>query len=195
MNHFIKTLLKTINQCIDAIGWLCVIALLLMITTVFINVFVRYLLIDLVNYFGLYSVYNHYLAWLGGIGMQELEKHWFALMFLLGLSYTLKENGHVRVDVFYDRFSPKVQALVNIVGSLIFTLPFSVLVFYYCWGFFIESWESGENRGDPGSLPRLWPFKLLLPLAFLSLVLGAVSVVLSEWLKLKNSLIETAVDR
>lgn len=178
--------LSFINKIIDITGTICVISLLLMICNVFIDVFVRYFVIDLVKYFHIYDWYDQHLSWLGGIGMQELEKHWFALTFLLGLSYTLKENGHVRVDVFYDNLPRRVQAIINILGSFIFIIPFSLLVFGYSWDFFIDSWESAENKGDPGSLPRLWPFKFLLPLAFFMLILGAISVILSETLVLQK---------
>ena len=185
-----KFLLHKINALLDVIGWVCVIALLLMIANVFIDVFVRYIVIDAVKALNIYPWYDEHLGWLGGIGMQELEKHWFSLMFLLGLSYTLKENGHVRVDVFYDKFPRKTQAIINIAGAMIFTIPFSILVLDYGWEFFVSSYQSGENKGDPGSLPRLWPFKLMIPTAFLLLILSAVSVILSEALVLKNDVEE-----
>ena len=181
-----KFLLDKINTLLDMIGWVCVMALLLMIANVFIDVFVRYIVIDLTKAIHVYQWYDSNLGWLGGIGMQELEKHWFSLMFLFGLSYTLKENAHVRVDVFYDKFSRKTQAIINIVGAMIFTIPFSILVLDYGWDFFAASFASGENKGDPGSLPRLWPFKLMIPIAFLLLILSAVSVILSEALVLKG---------
>ena len=181
-----KTLLNAINRTIDMAGWICVIALLLMIFNVFIDVFVRYFLIDLVKALGIYQWYDQVFGWLGGIGMQELEKHWFSLMFLFGLSYTLKENGHVRVDILYEKFSKRTQAIVNIGGALIFTIPFCLLIIYYGWEFFISSYESGENKGDPGSLPRLWPFKLMIPTAFVLLLLSAISVVLTELINLKE---------
>lgn len=181
-----KFLLQKINQLLDVIGWICIIALLLMIANVFIDVFVRYAVIDIVKALNIYPWYDKHFSWLGGIGMQELEKHWFSLMFLFGLSYTLKENGHVRVDVFYDNFSRRTQAIINIVGAMIFTIPFSILLLDYGWDFFISSYESGENKGDPGSLPRLWPFKLMIPIAFLLLILSAISVILSEAIVLKG---------
>lgn len=187
-----KFLLKIINRLLDFIGWVCVIALLLMIANIFINVFVRYIVIDLVKVLHVYEWYDQHLGWLGGIGMQELEKHWFSLMFLFGLSYTLKENGHVRVDVFYDNFPRKTQAIINITGAMIFTIPFSILIIDYGWDFFYSSFVSGDNKGDPGSLPRLWPFKLMIPVAFILLVLSAISVILSESLVLKGESEETA---
>jgi len=131
------------------------------------------------------------VSWLGGIGMQELEWHFFSLMFLLGLGYTLRENGHVRVDVFYDNFSRTKQAWINIIGGLIFALPFSFLIMYYSSDFFYESFTSMENKGDPGSLPRLWPVKLILPVAFGFLILSVITVILSELLVIKEEKTKT----
>ena len=178
--------LSILHRIIDACGYLCVAALLFMIANVFIDVFVRYIVIDLVKWLGAYDWYSQHLHWLGGIGMQELEKHWFAMAFLLGLSYTLKENGHVRVDVFFDNLSRQNQAIINIFGNLIFVIPFCIVIFIYSWDFFINSWISEENKGDPGSLPRLWPFKFLLPLSFMMVILSAIAVVISEWLAIQK---------
>lgn len=181
-----KFTLHCLNKIIDAVGWVCVIALLLMIFNVFIDVFIRYVIVDILVYLDAYSWYNKHLSWLGGIPMQELEWHWFSIMFLLGLGYTLRENGHVRVDVFYDRFSERTKSWVNIIGALIFTLPFCLLIAYYSSEFFWNSFISGENIGNPGSLPRLWPIKLILPLAFLFLVLSTFAVILKEILALSS---------
>jgi len=175
-----KKTLFILNKIIDISGWVCVIALLLMVANVFIDVFVRYVLVGVLKYLDLYLWYNEHLSWLGGIGMQELEWHWFSVLFLLGLGYTLRENGHVRVDIFYDNFSRRTQAIINIAGTFIFNLPFCMVMIYFCWEFFIDSYNSGENRGDPGSLPRLWPIKFVLPFSFAFLILSAMTVVLTE---------------
>lgn len=179
-----KKLLACLNKIIDAIGYLCVVVLLLMILNVFIDVFIRYVVFGLLQHFQWIAAldwFNENISWLGGIGMQEMEWHLFSVMFLLGLGYTLKENGHVRVDVLYDKFSPTTQAWINIIGGLVFALPFSLLILYYGSGFFYESYVSMENKGDPGSLPRLWPIKLVIPVAFAFLILSIVTVILTQW--------------
>jgi len=179
-----KTTLNLLNRIIDIVGWICVIAMLLMVVNVFIDVFVRYVVIEAVKSLDLYLWYDKHFSWLGGIGMQELEWHWFSVMFLFGLGYTLRENGHVRVDVLYDNFSTNTKAWINIIGALIFTIPFSILIVYYGWDFFLASFASGENKGDPGSLPRLWPIKLTISVAFVILILSAITVILEESLVL-----------
>lgn len=179
-----KTILRILNKIIDIVGWVCVLAMLLMVVNVFTDVFVRYVLVDALKAINLYSWYDENLSWFGGIGMQELEWHWFSIMFLMGLGYTLRENGHVRVDVFYDNFPRKAQAWINILGGLIFALPFSFLILGFTWEFFYESFENMENRGDPGSLPRLWPVKLALPVSFFFLILSVIAVIIKESLVL-----------
>ena len=177
-----KSTLRFLNKIIDVVGWICVIALLLMIVNVFIDVFVRYLVIDLVKYFDIYLWYDKHFAWLGGIGMQELEWHWFSVMFLMGLGYTLRENGHVRVDVLYDTFSEKKKSWVNLIGALVFALPFCSLIVFYGWDFFFSAFVNQENKGDPGSLPRLWPVKLVIPVSFAFLMMSIVAVMIKEYL-------------
>jgi len=96
---FFLNLLKTL---IDAIGGLCSIVMMLMVLNVFYDVVMRYFFNDV------------------SIAMQELEWHLFAVMFMFGIGYTLKEDGHVRVDIIYDQMSKKTQAIINLVGSLLF---------------------------------------------------------------------------
>jgi len=181
-----KIILGLFNTIINMVGWVCVIALLLMIGTVFIDVFMRYIAVDVLKALDLYLWYDEHISWLGGIAMQELEWHFFSAMFLLGLGYTLRENAHVRVDVLYDNFSRTQQAWINIIGALVFALPFSILLLHYSAGFFYESFQSMENKGDPGSLPRLWPVKLVIPTAFVFLILSIITVMLSELLVIKQ---------
>ncbi len=178
-----KSTLNILNKIIDAVGYICMIALLLMILNVFLDVFIRYVVFGIMQKFQLIDALDWWqenLSWLGGIGMQELEWHWFSVMFMLGLGYTLRDNAHVRVDVLYDNFSRKTQACINIFGALVFAIPFSCLVVYFGIEFFMEAWETNENLGDPGSLPRIWPAKLLVPVSFGFLVLSAIAVILQE---------------
>ncbi len=184
-----KAILRILEKIIDISGYVCVAALLLMIVNVFIDVFVRYAVFGMFQHFqwiGAIDWFNEHLSWLGGIGMQELEWHFFSLMFLLGLGYTLKENGHVRVDVLYDGFSRSTQAWINIIGGIVFALPFCILLVNYGSEFFYDSFLSMENKGDPGSLPRLWPGKLIIPVAFIFLILSIVTVILKEWIVIQE---------
>lgn len=197
-----KSILKPLNKLIDVLGWICIFAMMLMVVTVFINVFTRYIIVEALKFFDLYLWYDANFSWFGGVGMQELEWHFFSIMFLFGLGYTLRENGHVRVDVFYDNLSRKSQAYINICGALVFTIPFCLIVLFgdgivgqgfdysrgeASVGYFLRSWTNEESIGDPGSLPRLWPIKLVLPLSFFFLILSALAVILKETMVLNGT--------
>jgi TRAP-type mannitol/chloroaromatic compound transport system permease small subunit len=107
-------------------------------------------------------------AWL------ELQWYLFALIFLLGAGYTLKHNGHVRIDVIYSRLSPRAQAWIDLCGSLLFLLPVAGLMAWFSWSMFVEAWSIQEVSADSGGLLR-WPIKLALPLGFGLLFLQGVS--------------------
>jgi TRAP-type mannitol/chloroaromatic compound transport system permease small subunit len=114
------------------------------------------------------------------IGMQELEWHLFAAMFMFGIAYTLKEDAHVRVDIFYDAMSVKKQAIINIFGSLVFALPITVLILYYSWDYTFEAYEMGEGSGDPGGLPHRWIVRSVIPLSSIFLILAIFHVLITQ---------------
>jgi TRAP-type mannitol/chloroaromatic compound transport system permease small subunit len=98
-------------------------------------------------------------AWL------ELQWYLFAAIVLLGASNTLRLNAHVRVDLLYNRLSPRRQVWLDLVCLALFLLPASVLLTGMSWTVFIESWRIDEISSNAGGLLR-WPVKLLLPLGF-----------------------------
>ena len=95
----------------------------------------------------------------------ELQWYLFAATVLLGAPFVLKVNEHVRVDVLYSRLGPQRQALVDLLGLLVFLMPAAVLLAFMSWPYFVESWTSGETSSNAGGLVR-WPFKLLIPIGF-----------------------------
>ena len=144
--------LKVLSKIIDGIGNLCSILMLLMIANVFFDVIMRYFFNDV------------------SIGMQELEWHLFAAMFMFGIAYTLKEDAHVRVDIFYDVMSAKKKAVINIVGSLFFALPITLIIFYYGYSYAFDAYSMGEGSADPGGLPYRWIVRSVIPLSSLFLM-------------------------
>ncbi len=119
-----------------------------------------------------YDVIMRYFFNTGSIGMQEMEWHLFSVVFLLGIAYSLNEEGHVRVDVIYDNLSLKRKAMINIVGTLLFLIPFALLIFFGSIDFVKEAFETGEISGDPGGLTHRWIIKAFVPgsMAILSFV-------------------------
>lgn len=121
-----------------------------------------------------YNVVMRYFFNTGSIAMQEMEWHLFSVIIMIGVSYTLKENGHVRVDVIYDRLATKKKAMINMVGVVLFILPVSLLIGIDSIPFVIEAFTSNEGSGDPGGLPYRWIVKSLIPLAFFLLIIVAL---------------------
>lgn len=105
-----------------------------------------------------------------------LEGQWylFSAVFLLAAGYTLLRNEHVRIDVVAGRFSPRVQAWIDILGTLLFLLPMAILIMWLSWPFFVLKFTSGEISGSAGGL-IIWPAALLMPVGFFLLVLQGIS--------------------
>ena len=120
-----------------------------------------------------YSLGESSNAWL------EIQWYLFGAMFLLAAGYTLKHNGHVRIDIFYNRLGPRGQAWIDLIGGLLFLLPMAVLLAWLAWPMFHEAWVTHEISPDAGGLVR-WPVKLLLPLGFGLLALQGVAEVIKR---------------
>jgi len=112
-------------------------------------------------------------AWL------EIQWYLFGGMFLLAAGYTLKHNGHVRIDIFYNRLGPRGQAWIDLIGGLLFLLPMAGLLAWLAWPMFIDAWTTHEMSPDAGGLAR-WPVKLLLPLGFGLLALQGVAEIIKR---------------
>ncbi len=116
----------------------------------------------------------------------EMEWHLFAVIFLLGAAWTLQEDKHVRVDVFYHRFSKKTQGWINLIGTLGLLLPFCAVAFYESLSFVENSWTVKETSPDPGGLPARYIVKGAIPVGFLLLGLQGISEALKSLKKIKG---------
>jgi TRAP-type mannitol/chloroaromatic compound transport system permease small subunit len=113
-------------------------------------------------------------------GFYELEWHLFAAVFLLGAAYTLRYDKHVRVDVFYSRFSNKTKAWVNLIGTCLFLMPFCFVIVYTSIAFVGDSYAILESSPDPGGLPYRFIIKSTIPLGFGLLLLQGLSEILKS---------------
>jgi TRAP-type mannitol/chloroaromatic compound transport system permease small subunit len=104
----------------------------------------------------------------------EIQWYMFSLVFFLGAAYTLLHNGHVRVDVLYARWAPRRRAVIDLLGSLLFLIPFSALVIYFSYRSVMFSWMIREGSPDAGGLPR-YPIKTLVLVSFGLLILQGCS--------------------
>src|SRR6185295_17814450 len=125
-------------------------------------------LISAANAFSRYAFSESSNAWL------EIQWYMFAALVLLGASYTLKRNEHVRVDIVYSNISTRKQIWVDVIGGLLFMLPATIILAYLSWPVFYNSWEIGEVSTNAGGLTRWW-VKIFLPIGFALLSLQGVS--------------------
>jgi len=107
-------------------------------------------------------------AWL------ELQWYLFSAVFLLASGYTLLRNEHVRIDIVAGRLSPRAQAWIDVLGTVFFLLPMTVMLTIMSWPYFVRAYEFNEISGSAGGL-TLWPARILLPVGFLLLSLQGVS--------------------
>ncbi|WP_309496701.1 TRAP transporter small permease subunit [Sulfurovum sp.] len=117
-----------------------------------------------------YDVVMRYVFSQSSIAMQEMEWHLFSVLILFGVSYALMEEAHVRVDILYERWTPKRKAMINMMGAIIFILPLSLLVATNSVEFVAEAFRLNEISGDPGGLTHRWIIKALIPLSFWVLI-------------------------
>ena len=121
-----------------------------------------------------YDVVMRYFFHNSSVAMQEMEWHLFSIVILFGVSVALMEEGHVRVDFLYDRFSVRKKAVINMVGTVFFLLPLACLIFFGSFEFVMDSYGMNEISENPGGLPYRWVVKGMIPLAFGILILSSV---------------------
>ncbi len=100
---------------------------------------------------------------MGWIAMQESVTYMHAILFLGGAAYTLKHHGHVRVDIFFHRFSRRGQAWVDLLGSLFLLIPVSLFIAWVSWDYVASSWELFEGSREAGGLPGVYLLKTMIP--------------------------------
>jgi TRAP-type mannitol/chloroaromatic compound transport system permease small subunit len=155
--QYLEKIVRIIDGLSDKIGYLVGWITTIMVLVVFYDTFMRY-------------VFNK-----GNLALQELEWHLFAIVFLLGAAYTLKQGGHVRVDIIYLKLSDKTKAWIDLLGTFVFLIPFSIMVILSAKGFVINSWAVQEVSPDPGGLPARYILKAMIPLGFSLLIVQGFS--------------------
>ena len=153
---------RKLDKLIDWLGNILVVFLLLMILNVFYDVIMRY-------------VFHN-----SSIAMQEMEWHLFSIVILFGVSYSLKEDAHVRVDFIYDKLGVKTKAMINIIGTILFLVPFTLLIIYGSYAFVMDSYVTNETSSDPGGLKHLWMIKAAIPISMTILLLEAFHYIIKN---------------
>jgi TRAP-type mannitol/chloroaromatic compound transport system permease small subunit len=125
-------------------------------------------------------VISRYFLRIGSIALQESVMYLHALVFLLGIGYTLRSDGHVRVDILYRRFSPRQKAFVDFSGGLLFLIPISVLIFYSSFSYVSASWAIREASTENNGLPYVYLLKTLMLVMPATLLLQGIAEILKS---------------
>ncbi len=118
----------------------------------------------------------------GSIALQESIMYNHAILFMLGIAYTYQHNQHVRVDVFYSQFSKQRRAWVNLIGSVLFSLPVMIFIMWSGWDYVAASWQIHEGSAEAGGLEFLYVLKSLILVMAVLVILQIFSVMAQSYL-------------
>jgi TRAP-type mannitol/chloroaromatic compound transport system permease small subunit len=166
--HYLQRIQTICDQISDWFGRTMAWLTLLMVVTMFVTVLLRYAL-------------N-----IPTIAVSESIIYMHALIFMLGSAYTLKHQGHVRVDIFYQRFDSRRQAWIELVGGLLLLLPMMLYIFISSWDYVLFSWSRLEGSPEPGGLPGVFLLKSVILLFALLMLLQGISHMIQAGLRLKG---------
>jgi TRAP-type mannitol/chloroaromatic compound transport system permease small subunit len=121
------------------------------------------------------NVVMRYVLGNSNVAMEELQWHLYAFAFMVGLSYTLVHDQHVRVDVLAEKWNKRRRARIEIAAMLILVIPFAAVIFADSIPFIEFSMRLNEKSRSPGGLPSRWIIKSVIPLAMGLLILAALA--------------------
>jgi TRAP-type mannitol/chloroaromatic compound transport system permease small subunit len=123
-----------------------------------------------------------YLFDYSSIAMQETVMYLHASLFMFGVAYTWQQQGHVRVDVLYHKWSKSIQQRIDLCGTLFLLLPTCIFLIYISWDYVLLSWAYSEKSHETGGLPFVYLLKSLILILPVLLLIQATSNVLSHFL-------------
>ncbi|MDA8622253.1 TRAP transporter small permease subunit [Psychrosphaera sp.] len=112
---------------------------------------------------------------LGWIALQESIIYLHAATLMLGMSYVLKHDKHVRVDIFYNGFTPKKRAIINLAGHLLLLIPTCLFIIFISLDYVSQSWQFMEGSQEAGGVPFVYLLKTLIIIMPILLVIQAIS--------------------
>ncbi|MXX89450.1 MAG: TRAP transporter large permease subunit [Boseongicola sp. SB0677_bin_26] len=146
-----------IERGVKAIGHVVMWANVLLIAAIFTQVSLRYLLSQ--NY----------------PKLDEIQWHFYGLVTMIGISFALVSDSHVRVDVLHMQLSRRAQRIIEVLGILTLLVPFLYLMIDQGYDYFYESWRVNERSDSPTGLPARWALKAVIPISFVLLALAALA--------------------
>ena len=145
-----------------------------------IGVITSYLIMPLIL-ITFFVAFMRYILDFGSIALQEIIIYLHALIFMLGASYTLKNNMHVRIDIFYCKFSKNKKNKVNFYGTLFFLIPTCILIFFTSYNYVLSSILLMESSKEAGGLPTVYILKSYIILLSFSLLLQGFSELIKNF--------------
>ena len=155
--------INLMNKIIDFTGKISAFLIVLLSSLIFYDTMMRYIFSD------------------GSIAMQELEWHIFDIIFLLGISYALKEKAHVRVDIFYEKYTQNTKASLEIISMIFLVIPFSIMIVIGGFDMTIQSYIQQEVSSDPGGLGYRYLIKSMVVIAFILVIIQAINQIIQSF--------------
>ncbi len=165
---YMKRILQLLEQLSEHTGRLFAWMLLLMVVVTFLVVVLRY-------------AFN-----VGWIAMQESITYLHAIAFMMGAAYTLKHDGHVRVDIFYRRWSRRRRAWVDFLGGLLLLMPVCIFIAWSSWAYVLSSWSYLEGSPEAGGLPGVFLLKTFMLIMPVLMILQGLAQILTAWVHLRG---------
>ena len=128
-----------------------------------------------------------YMFDLGWVAMQESVVYMHATVFMLGAAYTMKHQGHVRVDIFYQRFTVKTRAWVDLIGTLLLLFPVSIFIAWMGWEYVVDAWRVHEGSREAGGLPGVFLLKSLIILMPTLLIVQGLAMLIEQILVISGN--------
>ena len=124
---------------------------------------------------------------IGFIWMQESVRFMHGFVFLLCAAYTLLHNGHVRVDVFYLKMTPKKKSMVDIFGTVFFLIPVCSVIMIYSWDYILNSWREMEGSLEERGLHAVFLLKTCIWIFAISMILQGLSLIIRSLKVIRES--------
>jgi len=127
-------------------------------------------------------VVGHYIFHIGAIFLQESLLYMHSVIFLGAAAYTLRHNGHVRVDIFYSHFGEKARAWINLLGCVFFLLPVVTVIGWMAWPYVAASWQTFEGSIESSGIQAVYLLKSMILFFAASLLLQGLALLLHSLL-------------
>ncbi len=126
------------------------------------------------------TLFLRYVLNIGSVALQELIMYLHAIFFMIGISFAIKENAHVKIDILSNKFNSKQKKIVHILGIIFFMIPFSLFIIFISSDMVLKSWEILEQSGEAGGLNFVYVLKSVIPLTGILILLQSISELLKN---------------